>query len=132
VLVSLLFLAIDGHHVVLYSLAKSFELIPLGGFRINGFLIEQIIRMGSNMFILGMKIATPVIIVLIVSQMAMGVMSRAVPQIQIFMVSFPVMIGIGLIVFGFLLNLSMSLLQGQMTGRLEAELSDILMKTKPS
>jgi len=132
VLVSLLFLAIDGHHVVLYALSKSFELVPIAGFSLNGRLIEQSIRIGSEMFILGMKIAAPVMIVLIVSQMAMGVMSRAVPQIQIFLVSFPLIIGIGLIVFGLSLNLSMSLMQSEMTGKLEAELSDVLMNVRHS
>jgi len=131
VLVSLLFLAIDGHHVVLYALAKSFSIVPLTGAFINGPLIQETIRMGSDMFILGMKIAAPVMIVLIVAQMAMGVMSRAVPQIQIFLVSFPLIIGVGLVVFGLSLNLSMGLLQRQMTGTLEATLSDILMKMKP-
>jgi len=132
ILVSLLFLAIDGHHLVLQVLLKSFELIPSTGFYLTGPLIDKIIRIGSEMFILGMKIAAPVMIALIMAQIAMGVLSRAVPQIQVFMLSFPVIIGVGLIVFGLSLNLSMSLLQRQMTGTLESDLSDLLMSIKPS
>ncbi len=131
-LAALIFLTVNGHHAVLYALSKSFEWVRPAGFVMKGALVDQIIRMGSDMFILGMRIGAPVIIALILAQMAMGVISRAVPQIQIFLISFPLMIGIGLIVFGLSLSLYTSLLQGQMTRTLELRLVDVLMNVRPT
>ena len=132
VFASLLFLAINCHHVVLQAMAKSFEWIPTSSFMIKGPVIEQILRMGSHMFMLGMKVAAPVTVALVLTQVAMGVLSRAVPQIQIFLIGFPLTIGLGLIVFGASLNLYMHLLQNEMTGQLERTLGELLMAMRAS
>ncbi|MEK7703269.1 MAG: flagellar biosynthetic protein FliR [Nitrospirota bacterium] len=129
---ALIFLAIYGDHVVLRAMALSFEVVPASGFTIKGPLIEQIIRMGSNIFILGMKIAAPITVALLLAQIAMGVISRVVPQIQVFMFSFPLTIGIGLIVFGLSMSLYVSLLKEQMGGQMERHLADLLMRMKAS
>jgi flagellar biosynthetic protein FliR len=131
VIAVLIFLSIYGHHTVLKALVYSFQWVPTTGFTVQGPLIEKIIKMGSDFFILGMKIATPITVALLLTQMAMGVISRVVPQIQIFMFSFPLTIGIGLIVFGLSLSLYGSLLREQMGGVLEKNLSDLLLKMKP-
>ena len=127
---ALVFLAIYGDHSVLKAMSHSFEWVPTTGFTIKGPLIEQIIRMGSDLFILGMKIAAPITIALLLAQMAMGVISRVVPQIQIFLFSFPLTIGIGLIVFGLSISLYVSLLREQMGGSLERQLSDLLLRMR--
>jgi flagellar biosynthetic protein FliR len=129
---ALIFLSIYGDHTVLKALALSFKWVPTTGFTIKGPLIEQIIKMGSELFVLGMKIATPITIALLLTQMAMGVISRVVPQIQVFMFSFPLTIGIGLIVFGLSLSLYGALLKEQMGGVLEKNLSDLLLKMRSS
>ena len=111
---ALIFVSIHGDHVVIRAMMFSFQAVPTSGFTIQGPLIEQIIRMGSELFILGMKIAAPITVALLLAQIAMGVISRVVPQIQVFMFSFPLTIGIGLMVFGFSLSLYVGLLKEQM------------------
>ncbi len=125
-LASVIFLSIDGHHLVLQALVKSFEWISAKGFLVRGPLIDQIIRMGSDLFLLGMKISAPVVIALLLTQMAMGIISRVVPQLQIFLFSFALTIGIGLIVFGFSLSLYANLLQNQMTVETGSRLMNLL------
>lgn len=127
---ALIFLSTYGDHSVLKVMAHSFELVSTRGFIIKGPLMEQIIRMGSELFILGIKIAAPITVALLLSQMAMGVISRVVPQIQIFLFSFPLTIGIGLIVFGLSLSLYVGLLKEQMGGNLERQLSDLLLRMR--
>jgi len=127
---ALIFLSIYGDHSVLKALFYSFKSVPTSGFTIKGPLIEQIIRLGSELFILGMKIAAPITIALLLAQMAMGVISRVVPQIQVFLFSFPLTIGIGMVVFGLSLSLYVSLLKEQMGGPLEKHLLDLLMGMK--
>ncbi len=127
---ALVFLAIHGDHAVIKAMMYSFQFIPTNGFTIKGPVIEQIIRMGSELFIVGMKIAAPITVALLLTQIGMGVISRVVPQIQVFMISFPLTIGIGLIVFGLSMSLYVALLKEQMGGVLEQRLMDILLRMK--
>ncbi len=127
---TLIFLSIYGDHSVLKALAYSFKWVPTTGFTVKGPLIEAIIKLGSELFIVGMKIAAPITIALLLTQMAMGVISRVVPQIQVFLFSFPLTIGIGLIVFGLSMSLYVSLLKEQMGVNLEQHLSDLLLRMR--
>jgi flagellar biosynthetic protein FliR len=127
---ALIFVSIYGDHVVLRAMAHSFLWVPSSGFMVKGPLIEQIIRMGSELFLLGMKIAAPITVALILTQIAMGVISRVVPQVQIFLFSFPLTIGIGLMVFGLSLSLYVGLLKEQMGVHLERQLSDLLIRMR--
>jgi flagellar biosynthetic protein FliR len=129
-LASLIFLAINGHHLIIRALVKSFEWIPSKGFFFSAPLIHHIIRMGSDLFLVGMKIAAPVMITLILAQMAMGIVSRVVPQLQVFLFSLSLTIGIGLMMIGFSLSLYSALLQNQMGGALETRLGDLMIRMR--
>lgn len=94
----LLFMLIDGHHRLLAALAKSYELIPLGNFRsFEGALVQEIVRIFGGTFILGLKIAAPVIAVLIVVDVTLGLVARTVPQLNVFILGFPLKIGLGIL-----------------------------------
>ena len=91
----LLFLAIDGHHFFLEAMARSFQLIPLTGAVFRDGLVEQVVRLTSEIFVLGVKLAAPVMVVLILSNIGLGLIARTMPQLNVFIVSFPLTIGIG-------------------------------------
>ncbi len=64
-------------------------------------------RITAHMFVLGLKIAAPIMIALFLSNLCLGIVARTVPQVNILMIGFPINIGIGLVLFGLLLrNLS--------------------------
>jgi len=101
-LVSLLvFLLINGHHFVIQALVQSFELIPVGGGMFVGGLGEFILNLTGNLFIVAVKLAAPVIITLFIVNVMFGIVARTVPQMNVFIVGFPLAIGIGLIMIRF-------------------------------
>ncbi|NNM00258.1 MAG: flagellar biosynthetic protein FliR [Gammaproteobacteria bacterium] len=100
---TLMFLSLDGHLLLIEALYNSFSLIPVGGGGIGRSGIESLLEWSSQLFAMSLAIALPVIIALLVVNIALGVMARAAPQLNIFAVGFPVMImfGIALIMLTF-------------------------------
>jgi flagellar biosynthesis protein FliR len=97
IIFTLIFLLFNGHYFLLLALQKSFELIPLAGAHFqSGPMVVLVTRMVSDIFIIGLKFAAPVYVVLILSELAMGVIARTVPQINIFFVGLPMKIMVGL------------------------------------
>lgn len=92
----LLFLAANAHHFVLRALAESFHIVPLLGFRFNRSLMSMLSDLTGGMFVTAIKIAAPVMVALLLTSLAMGLMARVVPQMNIFIVAMPVKIVIGL------------------------------------
>ena len=91
----LIFLAIDGHQAVISALADSFKLIPIGTFTSEGTIGEQLIRFTAHTFIIGLKVGAPVIVTLFMTSVALGVVARTVPQMNIFLVGIPLKIIVG-------------------------------------
>ena len=97
----ILFFMVGGHHVIIYALSG------MGGSLPPGFLIdinvvaETVVLKSVDIFRLGALIASPVLVSLLLVQFVMGLISKAVPQVNIFIMSFPLTIGIGLIIITF-------------------------------
>ncbi len=91
----LIFLAINGHYYLLTGLAKSFDIVPLTTFSMTPGVTENFLGMIVNMFIIGLKVGGPAIGVLFMTDLAMGLISRAVPQMNVFIVGMPLKIAIG-------------------------------------
>ena len=89
------FLAIDGHHVLLNALTRSFDMLPLGGIHLTPGLGEGIIDMTAAVFVMAVQMAAPVITALFLTSLALGIIARTVPQMNVFVVGFPLKIGIG-------------------------------------
>jgi len=100
VIATLIFLAIDGHHAILSAFSDSYTLVPVGIFNFSGPAGEQLIRITAYSFSIAIKLAAPVIITLFLTEVALGVVARTVPQMNIFIVGIPVKIGIGMLVLG--------------------------------
>jgi len=97
----LIFLTVNAHHWFLRALADSFRLVPPLGFRFSGSLIEQLMRIAGNMFVIAIKVGAPVIAALLLTTIALGLVARTVPQMNVFFVAMPVKIMIGLLFVGF-------------------------------
>ena len=92
----LIFLAVGGHHIVLSALAESYRVIPLGKVVIPAALSAKIIDVSKGVFVVGVKLAAPVMVTLFFMYVALGFISRTVPQMNVFLVGFPLSISIGL------------------------------------
>lgn len=87
---------LDGHHVIVQGLARSFELAPVGD-ALGGMAGEGIFRSVAVLFGAGLRIASPVVGVLFFVQLALGLIARAAPKLQVFGLSFAVAVGVGLL-----------------------------------
>ena len=93
----LVFLSLDGHLLFVTTLAQSFITMPivLDGPSIDALKIAQ---WGEMVFSAGLLLAMPVIAALLVTNMALGILTRTAPQLNLFGIGFPITIGIGFIV----------------------------------
>lgn len=103
-LATLLFLSIDGHLVMLYALAESFQSLPVGTTGISRDAVWTYLSWISTILSTAVVIALPAIASLLVVNISFGVMTRAAPQLNIFAVGFPVMIIMGVCIIMFTLN----------------------------
>lgn len=95
VMVMLVYLAINGHLVLVEVLAESFNTMPIS---VKGLVAEdflQVVKWGANIFAGGMAIALPAIASLLVVNIAFGVMTRSAPQLNIFAIGFPITMLLG-------------------------------------
>lgn len=92
----LLFLVIDGHHLLLAGLARSFELVPPFAVVPDPALADSFVRLSAEIFVIGAKVAAPAMAALFLTNVALSIVARTVPQMNIFIVGFPIGIAVGL------------------------------------
>ncbi len=85
---SLTFLFVSGHLLVLKAFFNSFQLVPLAGFHLNGSIVEEIVLYSKMIFVCGLQIAMPIIAVILIGDVALGIIARTVPKMNIFQVGF--------------------------------------------
>ncbi len=94
----LMFIAIDGHLMLLHALAESFRAFPLTGAG-SGELpmsLADLARSGSHMFAIALSLSLPFLAVMLLTNIVLGVLARVAPQLNIFAVGFPLTILVGL------------------------------------
>lgn len=94
-LTALFFLALNGHLVVVSVLAESFGTFPVGGLALGAGGLRTIVLWGGKVFLAGVLLALPVIAALLVTNIALAVLNRASPQLNIFAVGFPLTLAVG-------------------------------------
>jgi flagellar biosynthetic protein FliR len=99
-LAALIFFAVNGHHVFLYAIAESYNIIPPLDFNFSGPLMDSLLSLSRDIFIVAVKTGAPIMTILLLTSVGLGLIARTVPQINIFIVGFPLKIGIGLIGIG--------------------------------
>lgn len=114
----LVFLATGAHHEVLRGLFLSFDALPTGGsgLPVQGF--ADVARMGGVIFEVAVRIAAPITVAMLMSNLAVGMLGRAIPQLNLISLQLPAQIGITLL----LLGLGAGLLVQELGATLETEL----------
>lgn len=92
----LMFLLVGGHHVAIYQLSGVESAIRPGSFILSGAGISTLVDQSAEIFHMGVMIAAPVIVALLLTNFVMAIISKAVPTVNIFIISFPLTIGVGL------------------------------------
>lgn len=104
-LAMILFLLLNGHHILLNALRGSFEIIQVGSLSLNPLLMQKMISHVGQMFVIGIKIGAPAIAALLFTKIVFGLITKFIPQMNIMIVAFPAQIAIGLLFFGISLRL---------------------------
>ena len=92
------FLAVNAHLVLLSALAESFVTMPISATPMSGAAHFEVVRWGGNIFSAGLQLSLPVVAALLITQVALGILTRAAPQLNIFGIGFPITLGVGLLV----------------------------------
>lgn len=99
------FLLLNGHHLMFMAIVESFELAPMGFFVLQKIMMAKIVDLGAGLFILAIKIGAPVIASLAFVSVAFGLMAKFSPQMNVMIVAFPLKIIAGLLLFGLVLHI---------------------------
>ncbi len=95
----LVFITINGHHLLIRALYESYELVPVIDFsnpETMQFFSTNLSKIFSSMFLLALKIGFPLVATMFLVSLTLGLLAKASPQMNIFMVGFPVQIAIGI------------------------------------
>ncbi len=96
----LLFMSLNAHHIFISAIADSYLLFPPQGVHLSAPFFQGLLILFREIFIVAIKISAPVMAVLFFSNIAMGIVARTVPQMNVFAINFPLQISIGLLFVG--------------------------------
>ncbi|MBN1290285.1 MAG: flagellar biosynthetic protein FliR [Candidatus Latescibacteria bacterium] len=122
----LILITINGHHFIIEALIKCFDLVPVGGAVFKPSLAEYYINLSSMVFVVAVKLAAPVIITLFIINAVLGIIARTVPQMNVFIVGFPLAIGVGLAMIGLTLPVFYTIIEKVFYG-LRINITEIIM-----
>jgi flagellar biosynthesis protein FliR len=93
---TLIFLSGNFHHQFFLAMQRLFDILPPNGFSFFRFSADGLVSLSSNMFLVALRIALPLIGALLLTDVALAVISRTAPQMNIFFVGIPVKMAIGM------------------------------------
>lgn len=108
----LMFLAVNGHLIVIDILASSFHTLPIGllGLNPDGFIL--LVRFGGTLFVSGLLLALPLVASLLIINLTLGILNRSAPQLTVFSVGFPTSLTVGIFLLTVLMTDLGRFLQG--------------------
>jgi flagellar biosynthetic protein FliR len=113
---SLLYLSLGGHLTLYQALAASFRAVPAGQAAAGLEGGRLVAELAATVFSSGIRAAAPVMVALLLANLALAILGKAVPQLNVMMLSFPVTIAIGMIALG----ASLPFLAAYLAGQIEA------------
>jgi flagellar biosynthetic protein FliR len=94
---TLFFLSLDGHHLLIGIIVRSYEVFPMAGVPHIGKLTNAVIEAGSTMLIFSIRMCAPLLAAFLMLSLVLGALARALPEMNILMISFPIRITVGLL-----------------------------------
>jgi len=97
-LATMMFLTVNGHLVLLAALVESFDSLPISALHVSGAGFKQLADWGATIFSTGLQLSLPIIAALLITNVALGILTRAAPQLNLFGIGFPITLGVGFLV----------------------------------
>lgn len=92
----IIFFIVDGHHMLIRMLDESFKIIPLGANMLSQESMGLMIEGTINYFALALRISIPLVLLIIISDLVMGLISRSVPQLNVMVLGMPIKVMVGI------------------------------------
>ena len=97
----LVFLSINAHYWFIKAIFHSFRMVPPLNANFRSSLMDHLIEMSGNMFVIALQVGAPVIAAMLLVSVAFGLVARTVPQMNVFIVAMPLKVGVGFLFIGF-------------------------------
>lgn len=97
IIASLTFLTLNGHLMILSLVAESFHTLPVGQM-MSAQSFYTVAKWGENIFIFGLQISLPLLAALLITNLALGILTRAAQQLNLFAIGFPITLTIGFVI----------------------------------
>ena len=99
----LLFVVLDGHHLLVQALVESYRILPVGEASATAGGAKFFTTISAEIFIIGLKIGAPLIVAMMAANMIMGLITRSVPQLNVIIVGIPftILMGLAFLAIGF-------------------------------
>ncbi|SMB82346.1 flagellar biosynthetic protein FliR [Desulfonispora thiosulfatigenes DSM 11270] len=117
----MIFLSLDGHHSLLMAIFHSYEIIPIGEIILSKNVPAAILSIFVGMFAISFKIAAPIMTVLLIADIALALLARTVPQLNVFILGFPIKAGLGVISLMLMLPITVVII-GNILSQMEKDL----------
>jgi flagellar biosynthetic protein FliR len=99
----LIYLFTDGHHMMIRGIVESMQLIPVGGGLLNPLIVMDFVELFGQAFVIGVRLSAPFIITTMVANIILGMLSKAMPGMNVFMIGMPFKIFVGLTLFSLIM-----------------------------
>lgn len=106
----MVFMLVDGHLIVVKALIDSFKVVALGGFTFLPQHSTYMVHIIFEFFVIGIKIAIPIILILLITEIVLGLVSRVMPQLNAMILGMPIKLLVGLSAFGVLIPMIMKVI----------------------
>jgi flagellar biosynthetic protein FliR len=128
---TLLFLTLNVHLSIFSALIESFKTIPISTNLTMGFSFQKLAIWGEQIFIIGMRLSLPIVAALLIANIALGILTRAAPQLNLFGIGFPITIGVGFLMLSMTLPYMLLPLENAFQSAIDAILSLGLVAPPP-
>jgi flagellar biosynthesis protein FliR len=125
VIAMLYFMAMNGHHVAIAALQKSFTLLPVNS-PLPALSADYLLKITAQLIVVGVQIAFPIFATLLLTDITLALLSRVAPQIQFYFLGLPLKIGLSMIALGLSIGIFFPYLQDLFSNLGERMLSMIV------
>ena len=121
ILAFLMLLSTDGHHTIISALVDSYNFIPIGSFKYTEITMNLLVDTLAKSFELGFKLSFPIVATIFLTDIVLGIMSKTIPQMNVFVVGMPLKAILGLLI----VFISMPIFYGAINGIFDFIINDI-------
>jgi flagellar biosynthesis protein FliR len=109
----LVFLAIGGHHMMLRALTDSLHVVPIGKLSVNANFAQWMLAAAAGVLADGVRLAVPVMVTLLLTDVGLGILVRVAPMMNIFVIGFPLKVGLTMLMVSLTLSAVMAMFSNQ-------------------